>query len=137
MLQFSVREFLREAAEFDIVLIDCPPNLYRCSWTALVASDYVLIPVPPEDFGTQGLRAVHQTIEQARKLNPGLRRLGHVISRSDRRLLIHRAYEQRVREIYRAKRSGHCCSGSHRLSKSHWPRAHRWSSTCPVPKPPS
>jgi chromosome partitioning protein len=101
MLQYSVREFLREAVEFDIVLIDCPPNLYRCSWTALVAADYVLIPVPPEDFGTQGLRAVHQTIEQARKLNPNLRRLGHVISRSDKRLLIHRAYEQRVREIYR------------------------------------
>ncbi|MCC7334647.1 MAG: ParA family protein [Pirellulaceae bacterium] len=101
MLQFAVREFLREAIEFDIVLIDCPPNLYRCSWTALVAADFVVIPVPPEDFGTQGLRAVHQTIEQARKLNPNLRRLGHLITRSDRRLLIHRAYEQRVREIYR------------------------------------
>ena len=86
MLQFAVREFLREAVEFDIVLIDCPPNLYRCSWTALVAADYVVIPVPPEDFGTQGLRAVHQTIEQARKLNPELRRLGHLITRSDRRL---------------------------------------------------
>lgn len=100
LLQYAVREFIREAVEYDIVLIDCPPNLYRCSWTALIASDYVVIPVPPEDFGTQGLRAVHQTIEQARKLTPGLRRLGHLISRSDRRLLIHRAYEQRIREIY-------------------------------------
>lgn len=100
LLQYAVREFVREAVEYDIVLLDCPPNLYRCSWTALIASDYVVIPVPPEDFGTQGLRAVHETIEQARKLTPGLRRLGHLITRSDRRLLIHRAYEQRVREIY-------------------------------------
>ncbi|MEZ6077695.1 MAG: ParA family protein [Pirellulaceae bacterium] len=75
LLQFAVREFLREAVEFDMVLIDCPPNLYRCSWTALLASDFVVIPVPPEDFGTR-LRAVHQTIEQAREANPGLRRLG-------------------------------------------------------------
>lgn len=100
MMQYSLRELLREAVEYDVVLIDCPPNLYRCSWLALVAADYVLIPVPPEDFGTQGLRAVHQTIEHARRLNPKLRRLGHLISRSDRRLLIHRAYEQRVRELY-------------------------------------
>lgn len=100
LLQYAVREFVRESVEYDVVLIDCPPNLYRCSWTALVASDFVIIPVPPEDFGTQGLRAVHQTIEQARKLTPGLRRLGHLITRSDRRLLIHRAYEQRIREIY-------------------------------------
>ena len=36
----------------------------------MVAADYVIIPVPPEDFGTQGLRAVHQCVQQARQLNP-------------------------------------------------------------------
>jgi len=101
MFQQVVREFLLESASgFDMVLIDCPPNLYRCSWTAMIASDHVIIPVPPEDFGTQGLRAVHQTIEQARKLNPSLRRMGHLITRCDRRLLIHRSYEERLRELY-------------------------------------
>ena len=101
MFQHIVREFLAEVAgNFDVVLIDCPPNLYRCSWTAMVASDHVIIPVPPEDFGTQGLRAVHQTIEQARTLNPQLRRMGHLITRCDRRLLIHQSYEERLRELY-------------------------------------
>jgi chromosome partitioning protein len=101
MSQYVVREFLQEIArDFDVVLIDCPPNLYRSSWTAMVASDHVLIPVPPEDFGTQGLRAVHQTIEQARKLNPSLRRVGHLITRYDKRLLIHRSYAERLRALY-------------------------------------
>ena len=101
MFQHLVREFLQETAnEFDIALIDCPPNLYRCSWTAMVAASHVVIPVPPEDFGTQGLRAVHHAIEEARKLNPSLRRIGHLITRYDRRLLVHRSYEQRLRELY-------------------------------------
>ena len=101
MFQHAVREFLLELAEqFDIVLIDCPPNLYRCSWTAMIAAEHVIIPVPPEDFGTQGLRAVHQTIEEARRLNRALRRIGHLITRCDRRLLVHRSYEQRLRELY-------------------------------------
>jgi chromosome partitioning protein len=100
MDQFLVREFIERQDEFDIVLIDCPPNLYRCSWTAMIAADFVLIPVPPEDFGTQGLRAVHQAIHHARVLNPGLRRLGHLITRSDRRLLVHRSYETRLRDLY-------------------------------------
>jgi chromosome partitioning protein len=101
IFQHLLREFLQEFADgFDVVLIDCPPNLYRCSWTAMVASDHVIIPVPPEDFGTQGLRAVHQTLEQARGLNPGLRRLGHLVTRFDRRLLIHRSYEERLRKLY-------------------------------------
>lgn len=100
MVQFAIREFLAEQSGFDVILIDCPPNLYRCSWTAMIAADYVLIPVPPEDFGTQGLRAVHQCVQQARQLNPTLRRLGHLITRCDNRLLVHRMYEQKLREMY-------------------------------------
>ncbi|HBE69097.1 MAG TPA: ParA family protein [Planctomycetaceae bacterium] len=101
MSQFAVRDFVEQQSGFDIVLIDCPPNLYRCSWTAMVAADYVIIPVPPEDFGTQGLRAVHQCIQQARRLNPGLRRLGHLVTRCDSRLLVHQLYERKLREMYK------------------------------------
>ena len=85
---------------FDLILIDCPPNLYQCSWNALLASKFVVIPVPPEDFATQGLRTVHQAIEQAQLLQPALRLLGHLIIRSDSRLLVHRTYEQQLRTLY-------------------------------------
>ncbi|APZ96376.1 ParA family protein [Fuerstiella marisgermanici] len=98
--QFALREFLSTATDFDVVLIDCPPNLYRCSWSALLAADEVVIPVPPEDFGTQGLVAVHQTIRWAQQLNPELRLLGHLVTRRDQRLLIHRMYEDRIRLLY-------------------------------------
>ena len=98
--QYCLREFVADRSEYDVVLIDCPPNLYRCSWTSMIAADYVVIPVPPEDFGTQGLRAVHQAINNARQLNPGLRRLGHLVTRSDQRLLVHRSYEKRLRALY-------------------------------------
>lgn len=98
--QFTLREFIEDQTTFDIVLIDCPPNLYRCSWTAMIAADWVIIPVNPEDFGTQGLRAVHQAVENARVLNPNLRRLGHLVTRSDGRLLVHKAYERRLRKCY-------------------------------------
>jgi chromosome partitioning protein len=100
MLQYALREFIEEQTAYDIVLIDCPPNLYRCTWTSLIAADWVIIPVTPEDFGTQGLRAVHQAIENARTLNPELRRLGHLVTRSDGRLLVHKFYERRLRKIY-------------------------------------
>jgi chromosome partitioning protein len=100
MFQQTIRQFLDGRVGFDIVLIDCPPNLYRCSWTALIAADYVIIPVPPEDFGTQGLRVVHQAIDEAKNLNPDLCLLGHLITRQDRRLLVHQTYERRLRELH-------------------------------------
>jgi len=98
-LQYALSEFLSEQ-DYDIVLIDCPPNLYACSWNAMVAATHVIIPVPPEDFGTQGIRAVHQAIANARTLNPNLRRLGHILTRVDGRLLIHRRYADKLREAY-------------------------------------
>ncbi len=100
ILQFALRDLLRELTEFDVILLDCPPNLYQCSWYAMIAAQHVLIPIPPEDFGTQGIRAVHQAVANARVLNPTLRRLGHLITRCDRRMLVHRAYEARLREQY-------------------------------------
>ncbi len=54
VMQFALRDFLEPLNKFDIVLFDCPPNLYRCSWNAMIAAEHVLIPIPPEDFGTQG-----------------------------------------------------------------------------------
>lgn len=100
MKQFILREFLQSLSDFDIVLIDCPPNLYQCTWNALIAANFVVIPVPPEDFATQGLRVVHQAIENARLLNPELQLLGHLVTRLDARLLVHRSYENKLRSLY-------------------------------------
>ncbi len=100
MLQYALRDFIERVTGFDVILIDCPPNLYQCSWTSMVAADYVVIPVPPEDFGTQGLRVVHQAIDQAQFLNPGLRLLGHLVTRCDSRLLVHQSYERKLRSLY-------------------------------------
>ena len=100
MKQYALRAFLDGMQGFDVALIDCPPNLYQCSWSAMLAADFVVVPVPPEDFGTQGLRVVHQAVENARRLNPDLQLLGHVVTRHDSRLLVHKAYEQRLRSLY-------------------------------------
>ena len=98
--QQALRAGVDELTRFELVLVDCPPNLYQCTWNALLASDFVLIPVPPEDFGTQGLRVVHQAINNARGLNPRLQLLGHLVTRYDGRLLVHKSYTQRLRKLY-------------------------------------
>jgi chromosome partitioning protein len=102
LAQFALQELLSDTPDYDFVLIDCPPNLYQCSWNALLAADYVVVPVPPEDFGTQGLRVVQQAIEHAGRLSPKLRLLGHLVTRYDGRLIVHQAYEKRLRALYGA-----------------------------------
>lgn len=100
MSQFALATLLETASEYDIVLIDCPPNLYQCSWNALLASDYVTIPMMADDFGVQGLRTVQEAIILAQQLNPRLALLGQVLTKFDRRVGIHREYESVLRRIY-------------------------------------
>jgi chromosome partitioning protein len=100
MRQFALAALLDRMDSYDIILIDCPPNLYLCSWNALLAADAVVVPVPPEDFGAQGLRVVDQAIENARVLNRTLSLLGRLVTRFDRRLIIHQTYRRKLVQLY-------------------------------------
>jgi chromosome partitioning protein len=89
------------APAYDMVLIDCPPNLYLCSWAALTASQYVVVPLQAEDFGSQGLKPVQAAIAAVQAgPNPGLRLAGYLLTMVDRRLSIHGTYEAFLRENF-------------------------------------
>jgi chromosome partitioning protein len=87
--------------DFDLVLIDNPPNLHLLAATSMVASDAIVIPLQPEDFGAQGLGPVRAAIAAVQAgANPGLRLAGYLVTMFDRRLGIHLAYESKLREMY-------------------------------------
>lgn len=44
-----------DSGKYDLVLIDCPPNFNISTKTAIVASDYVLIPAKPDYLSTLGI----------------------------------------------------------------------------------
>ena len=59
---------------FDVALIDCPPNLSLCSWAALLAADFVVVPVQAEDYGAQGIVYIQRAFDMAlAHHNPRLR----------------------------------------------------------------
>lgn len=60
-------------ADFDFIIIDCPPSLNMLTLNALVCADGVLIPMQCEYYALEGLSALVDTIEQIRSsVNPGL-----------------------------------------------------------------
>lgn len=58
---------------YDFVLIDPPPSLGQLSALAVIAAQYVIVPVPATGKGLKGLQTVAVMLNRFRKANPSLR----------------------------------------------------------------
>ena len=98
--QLAIREFLAavDPDHYDLVLIDCPPNLHLCSWAALAACDHLIVPLQPEDYGAQGIIDVQESVDLVRaEMAVNFALMGYLITMVNPRKTLHKLYEQTLR----------------------------------------
>jgi chromosome partitioning protein len=76
----ELREAIEEDDEYDIMIIDCPPNFSAACVSAIKASDCIVIPVLPDAFSSAGMASLVQQIDGVRKQNPQVRIGGCLIN---------------------------------------------------------
>lgn len=62
-----VKKFIEENAlrnEYDYIFIDCPPTISLYTDSALIASDYYLVPVKVDRYSILGIKLLDQVIER-------------------------------------------------------------------------
>ncbi len=103
MLQLRrVLEPLRMQAEFDYMLLDCPPSLGILMSNALAAADEVLIPIQCEYYALEGLGLLMQVTDQIRACgaNPELSICGLLMTMFDNRTNLNPAVIKEVRDHF-------------------------------------
>lgn len=103
--ELTLRKVLRGVDdEFDVVLLDCPPNLGLLTVNALVAASHALIACEAQYFALQGVEQALQVIELAKDgLNPDLEFLGAVVTKADLRTVHSREAVDALREAHPGK----------------------------------
>ncbi|CAO96448.1 ParA family protein [Erwinia tasmaniensis] len=61
-LRDSIKDFA--SLNYDVVLIDCPPNFNIVTKNALIASDQILIPAKPDYLSTLGIDYLIRSVQQ-------------------------------------------------------------------------
>ena len=105
--------------DFDYVLIDTPPTLGLITVNALVASDYLIIPIQPSYFALEGTDDLLETVEKVKaRPNPNLQVLGVVITLHDKRTTLAKDIHEQIKRVFGAKVFDTVISKSVRLEES-------------------
>lgn len=85
-------------ADYDFILIDCPPSIGVLTINALTASDNVIIPMEAHFLAVQGIQKLYEVIDIVKlRLNQHLRVLGILITKYDNRKILEREIREAIK----------------------------------------
>lgn len=100
--EFYLDEVIRAVeANYDYIILDCPPSLGLITLNALCTAQELLIPLQCEFFALEGIVKLFQTYEQVKKrLNPRLALTGVVLTMYDARNKLSRQVKAEVQKCF-------------------------------------
>jgi chromosome partitioning protein len=90
--------------QYDYIFIDCPHAISLLTVNALVASDYVMLPLPGEFLPLKGVYGFMRQFDNIRrKLNPRLELMGMVMTKYDERKQMNIGVKRQLEEKFNGK----------------------------------
>lgn len=89
------------AADFDYVLIDCPPNLGLLTINGLLAATHYIIPVEANSYyALVGLAQLERTIDDVKEVNESLKLMGALVTMFKRNTKISKGIIQEIKKYF-------------------------------------
>ncbi|MFH1547362.1 MAG: ParA family protein [bacterium] len=104
--QLSRESILKKAFEgfnekFDYIIIDSPPSLGILTINALVAAQYVIVPIQCEYFALEGLGQLIETVKLVNNINPELEIGGVLLTMYDSRTKLSNQVADEVKKYFK------------------------------------
>ena len=99
--QFRLKDALHELSEYDLVILDCPPTLGMTLTQALLAANYIIVPIAADFYSHEGVIDLNDTLQKAKRGNPQLEILGYLMTRYDSRMRVAKDSLQLTQEKYK------------------------------------
>jgi chromosome partitioning protein len=117
---FRLRDRIEQIRlNYDFIFIDTPPTLGLITVNALVAANYVLIPIQSSYFALEGTDDLLETVEKVRsRPNPDLELLGVMVTLFDKRTALSKDVEAQIRDVFGDKAFKTVINRSVRLEES-------------------
>ena len=91
-------------ADYDYIVVDCPPSLGLLTLNVLASANTVLIPIQCEYYGLEGISQLLNTVRLVQQnFNPGLAISGVLLTMYDARLNLCRQVAEDAKEYFGAK----------------------------------
>jgi len=102
---FRLRDLLYKIRKnYHYIIIDTPPTLGLTTLNALVAADYILIPIQSSYLCLEGTDDLLETIAKVKRVaNPNLQIIGVLITLHDKRTNIGKDVVKRIKEVFKEK----------------------------------
>jgi chromosome partitioning protein len=98
--QFRLKDSLSELADYDVVILDCPPTLGMTLTQALLAAAFVIVPIAGDFYSHEGVIDLNDTMQKAKRGNPNLQVLGYLMTKYDSRMRVAKQSLELMREKY-------------------------------------
>jgi chromosome partitioning protein len=91
-------------ADYDLIILDCPPALDLLTLNALVAADTLIVPMQAEYFALEGISELVSTLERVRAaLNPAVTIEGVLLTMYDDRTNLAQQVTETLRQYFRER----------------------------------
>lgn len=127
----NMRDALEEGEAYDVMVVDCPPNLSAACVSAILASDAVIIPVLSDACSAVGVADLVDQIESLEYIRPGIRVAGVLVNQWHRAPVVEDSVAY-LRENGRVPVYDTVIRRTDKVPESSWARmsVQRWSPWC-------